>query len=61
MTEQSEDFEIANRAFDLFTVAERERALERFAGLKYASLKDRWFDAIHFVIQQQVASRIAKG
>lgn len=46
----TEDFAIANRAFDLFTLAERFRALHVFAGLKYQSPSDRFVEAVYRVI-----------
>jgi hypothetical protein len=52
---RDDGFALANRAFELFTLAERERALERFASLRYASINDRFFDAVHFVIESRHA------
>jgi hypothetical protein len=46
------DFEAANRAFVLFTLAERERALEEFARLRYPSIRDRFFEAVYRVIRE---------
>lgn len=45
-----EKFELAMRAFDLFTLAEREQALTHFAHLRFPSVRDRFFEAIHRVI-----------
>lgn len=45
-----EDFARANRAFELFTLAERERALAVFAGLRFPSMRDRFFEAVYQVI-----------
>jgi hypothetical protein len=50
-------FEMACRAFALFTDAERLRALERFAGLRYPSIRERFIDAVHFVIVEWDAAR----
>lgn len=47
------DFVVANRAFELFTLAEREQALERFAELRYPSIVDRFFEAVHSVIKSK--------
>ena len=49
------DFDQANRAFDLFTLAERRRALEIFAGLKYQQIDDRFFEAVYRVIEHNKA------
>ena len=46
-----EEFALANRAFDLFTLAERERTLEEFVKLRYPLLIDRFFEAVHRVIR----------
>lgn len=46
-----DDFQQANRAFDLFTLAEREQALEIFSRLRYPSIIDRFFEAVHQVIR----------
>jgi hypothetical protein len=46
----TEDFALANRAFDLFTLSERFRALRVFAGLRYPSPTDRFVEAVHRVI-----------
>ena len=43
-------FTMANRAFDLFTLAERRDALETFALLRYPSIEDRFVEAVHRVI-----------
>jgi hypothetical protein len=47
-------FVLANRAFDLFTLAEREHALREFGTLSYPSIADRFIEAVHRVI-------VAKG
>ncbi len=44
------DFRMAVRAFELFTLHEREQALEIFAKLRYPSVTDRFFEAVHRVI-----------
>lgn len=60
MTKREEyEFGLSNRAFDLFTLAERERALKRFSTLEYQSITDRFFDAVHWVINQK--SQAADG
>lgn len=46
------DFELANRAFEQFTVPERLRALEVFAALRYASIADRFYEAVYVVIRE---------
>lgn len=50
MRPEQEDFAMANRAFDHFTLAERRAALERFATLRYPSIDDRFFEAVYQVI-----------
>jgi hypothetical protein len=45
-----ERFDLALRAFDLFTSLQRLRALERFATLRCPSIIDRFFEAVHTVI-----------
>lgn len=45
-----DDFEMAMRAFDLFTLREREAALEHFARLQYPSIRDRFHEAVYLVI-----------
>jgi hypothetical protein len=47
---EDEDFEIACRAFGLFTVAEKKAALEKMRTLRFASMSDRFFEAVHRVI-----------
>jgi hypothetical protein len=46
------EWTLANFAFDLFTLAQRERAFEHFATLRYPSIRDRFFEAVHFVIAE---------
>lgn len=46
----SEEFKMAMRAFDLFTLAERTKALEEFARLRYPSLQGRFVEAVYRVI-----------
>ncbi len=46
----NEAFALANRAFNQFTLAEREQALAMFANLRYPSIADRFIDAVHSVI-----------
>ena len=45
-----ENFDAACRAFTLFTPAERRRAVQRFAELRYPSAIARFTEAIHSVI-----------
>lgn len=45
-----EEFRTANRAFELFTLAERKEALEVFASLAYPSIVDRFHEAVYRVI-----------
>jgi len=49
---QYDDFAISIRAFGLFTLAEQRKALERFAQLRYPSITDRFFEAVHQVIRE---------
>lgn len=49
----NDDFQQANKAFDLFTLQERTLALEEFAQLQYPSVRDRFFEAVHRVIKAQ--------
>jgi hypothetical protein len=60
MTPQQE-FEHAMRAFDLFDIRERERALEIFAGLRFPSVRDRFFEAVHQVVTTSPATRASHG
>lgn len=46
----TDDFALANRAFELFTLPEREVVLREFARLRYPSIVDRFFEAVHVVI-----------
>lgn len=48
--DRREEFEIANRAFELFSLPERHRALEEFGRLRYPSVIDRFTEAVHRVI-----------
>lgn len=52
MTEQ-QDFAQANRAFELFTLAERKQALEEFARLQFPSIVDRFYEAVYRVIHEK--------
>lgn len=45
-----EQFETANRAFNVFTLSERLMALEEFRKLRYPSTEDRFFEAVHRVV-----------
>lgn len=59
--DRPKDFALANRAFDLFTLAEREAALKVFAHLHYASIGDRFFEAVHRVICEKGGASGASG
>lgn len=56
------DFETAMNAFYLFSLDERRQALEHFANLRYASIDDRFFEAVYRVIaaKQVPAERAAQ-
>lgn len=51
--EIADHFQIANRAFDVFTLDERREALEVFAGLEYARIEDRLMEAVYRVIRRR--------
>lgn len=53
MERTTEEFAHAMKAFDLFTLGERLRALHIFAGLSYPLVEDRFFEAVHRVITTQ--------
>lgn len=46
-----DDFVLANRAYEQMTMAERHLVLEEFARLRYPSVLDRFFEAVHTVIR----------
>lgn len=46
------DFELADRAYGLFTLVEKRRALEIMATLRFASVTDRFFEAVSRVIKE---------
>lgn len=48
-----DDFVLANKAFDLMRMPERVRVLQEFARLRYPSILDRFFDAVHSVIRDR--------
>jgi hypothetical protein len=48
--DEGDDFRRAMKAFELFTTSERLRALHIFASLKYPSIEERFFEAVHRVI-----------
>ncbi len=50
MSSDFDEFELANNAFNLFTLAERRAALVEFANLKYSLVDARFFEAVHRVI-----------
>lgn len=47
MSTANEDFTLAMKAFEMFTMAEKERALEHFSHLRYPSITARFFEAVH--------------
>jgi hypothetical protein len=47
-----DSFVIANRAFELMNLAERERVLGHFARLRFPSIIDRFVESVHFVITE---------
>jgi hypothetical protein len=49
----ADDFEMAMRVFDLFTLAERKEALRVFADLRYPLLTDRFYEAVYSVIREK--------
>lgn len=54
-----EMFALANRAFDLMTLAERKEALRHFASLRYPSIADRLIEAADYVIKRGPADASA--
>jgi hypothetical protein len=46
------EWQMPMRAFEMMTLAERVRVLEAFSALKYPSIADRFFDAIHTEIMR---------
>lgn len=46
-------FELANVAFDLFSLGERRAALRHFASLRYARLEDAFIEAVHRVVRSK--------
>lgn len=46
------DFDIAVKAFEVMTRAEKVRVIEIMTTLRFAHATDRFFEAIHRVIQQ---------
>lgn len=49
---QAADFKQAMRAFELFTLAEKRQALERYGQLHYDRVEDRFFEAVYATIQK---------
>lgn len=47
---KEEEFELATKAFCLMNTAERHVVLEQFSKLRYPSVPDRFFEAVHLVI-----------
>jgi len=45
-----ESLELANKAYALMSRMEQQRVLLEMAKLHYASVIDRWFEAVHRVI-----------
>ena len=61
-TDSAQDFQLANRAFELMTLAEREAVLKEFARLRYPSIAARFFEAVYVVIGSgSVVGREASG
>ena len=56
-TATQDDVVMAHRAFDLFTLAEREQVLAEFARLRYSPLRDRFYEAVYVVIQAKALAR----
>jgi hypothetical protein len=55
----AEQWEIANSAFNLFTLQERKECLLVFASLRYLSLEDRFSEAVYRVISKDHKSKVA--
>jgi hypothetical protein len=45
-----DDLDMASKAFGLMSLSEKEKVLDEFAKLRYPSVIDRFFDAVHRVI-----------
>jgi hypothetical protein len=48
------DFELADRAYQLFTLDEKRKALGIMAKLQYPCVTDRFFEAVSLVIYDAV-------
>ena len=44
---------LANRAFELMTLDEREHVLTVFADLRFPSVRDRFFESVHQAIDKR--------
>lgn len=55
------DFDLANRAYALFTLAEKRRALEIMATLRFPSVADRFFEGVVRVIKQNANRPTRRG
>lgn len=53
----TDNFQLANEAFELMTLSERREALEAFARLRYASIEERFFEAVYLVTLKSVGDR----
>jgi hypothetical protein len=51
------DFELADHAYELFTLDEKRQVLEIMATLRYPHVTDRFFEAVSRVIGQQESRR----
>lgn len=51
-TAKAEEFALAMRAFDVMTLAERLAVLTTMAGLRYPSIEDRFFEAVHRAVKR---------
>lgn len=58
---QAANFELALRAWDLFSTAEKRQALERYGQLQYARVEDRFFEAVYSVIEKMPRREDAEG
>ncbi len=57
LRDKDEDFSRANRAFALFTLDQRERALKILSTLRYPNIRDRFFEAVYRVIAEDEEAR----
>ena len=52
-----DDFELSSKAFGLMSAADRMEVLIRFSRLRYTSIIDRFFEAVHQVIRDREESQ----